>query len=109
MVSAASSPPLQKAQGRGTHSFETGNEKPTSKARATRPLSSAFFSRRIVGRNSKAGIIIHELSHILFGTLDLDEDQPVFTLPTDLKIKTADSYEYYAEDSYKIKHQGSQP
>jgi hypothetical protein len=27
MASVASYPPLQKSQGRGTHSFETGNEK----------------------------------------------------------------------------------
>ena len=37
MLSAASCPPLQKTQGRGTHSFETGKENLPLKGRGTRP------------------------------------------------------------------------
>ena len=37
MLSAASCPPLQKTQERGTHGFETGKKNLPLKGRATRP------------------------------------------------------------------------
>src|SRR5579862_7719550 len=50
MISAASYPPLYKTQGRGTHSFITGREKPSAKGWATR-LSNIFVGRSILGTN----------------------------------------------------------
>jgi hypothetical protein len=44
MVSAASFPPLQKTQGRGTHSFGTGKEEPDAKGWATRRLFNRILS-----------------------------------------------------------------
>ena len=45
MVSAASYPPLQKSQGRGTRSFEMGKKKTTLKGWATRQIGARFRLR----------------------------------------------------------------
>ena len=66
-------------------------------------LGPSFFEAPLVGRDSKAGTIIHELSHIELGTLDYAYGVPaVLTLSADQAANNADTYEYYAEDSYTI-------
>jgi hypothetical protein len=72
-------------------------------------LGPNFFSAPMVGVNSKAGTIIHELSHLVAGTRDYAYGGDVHSLTTDQGIHNADSYEYYAEVSYSVQQSGPQP
>ena len=56
----------------------------------------------MVGRDSKAGTIIHELSHVVLGTQDYAYGMNVLSLSSDEAANNADTYEYYAEDSCTI-------
>jgi peptidyl-Lys metalloendopeptidase len=73
-------------------------------------LGPGFFAAPLVGRDSKAGTLIHELSHIEVGTQDYAYGAAaVLSLPSDEAANNADTYEYYAEDSYTILYGFSAP
>lgn len=65
-------------------------------------LGGAFWSAPMVGRDSKAGTIIHELTHMLSGTKDhtyeLDEMLELASKKPHKAIDNANNLEYYAED-----------
>jgi hypothetical protein len=65
-------------------------------------LGPLFFKAPMVGIDSKAGTIIHELTHIVDGTEDFHTYGvvPSMALSPDLAVRHADSYEYYAEESF---------
>jgi hypothetical protein len=46
--------------------------------------------------------VIHELTHIVIGTRDFHTYGigPSMALPPDVAVKHADTYEYYAEESF---------
>ena len=62
-------------------------------------LAQKFFAAPELGRNSRAGTIVHELTHIVFGTYDYDYGPDVESLPLEEALYNADTYEYFAEDS----------
>jgi RHS repeat-associated protein len=63
-------------------------------------LGPQFFKAPVTGRDSQAGTIVHELSHIVAGTYDFGYGTAVYALSADQAANNADTYEYYAEDSY---------
>jgi RHS repeat-associated protein len=63
-------------------------------------LGPQFFRASLIGRDSQAGTIVHELSHIVVGTYDYGYGMAVYSLSTDQAVNNGDTYEYYAEDSY---------
>jgi len=63
-------------------------------------LCPGFWRAEMTGRDSKAGTMIHELTHFpsIGGTSDHAYSTEVLTLPPDLAVDNADNYEYFAEN-----------
>ena len=70
-------------------------------------LCPAFWRASLVGRDSKAGTILHELTHFpeIQGTSDFAYSTAVVALAEDnpeQAVRNADSYEYFAENVPKL-------
>jgi len=67
-------------------------------------LGPLFFRAPLIGYDSRAGVIVHEVSHEVHGTDDYVYGQRnakwLATNRPDLAIDNADNYEYFAEGSF---------
>ena len=65
----------------------------------------AFLNAHRLGKDSKAGIVVHEVSHLDVGTADIDygndNAQRLAIDHPDEAATNADNYEYMAEDAWR--------
>jgi peptidyl-Lys metalloendopeptidase len=63
-------------------------------------LGPAFFGAPATGVDTQGGIIVHEVSHLAFGSEDYCRTmQGVLQCAPCAAVNSADTYEYYAEES----------
>mmetsp|Transcript_107018 Transcript_107018/g.194754 ORF Transcript_107018/g.194754 Transcript_107018/m.194754 type:complete len:348 (-) Transcript_107018:138-1181(-) len=77
-------------------------------------LCDLFWSAATDGYNSKAGILVHEVTHCSFASFDhaygvslWDGSKGCRGLPSDRATSNADTYEYFCEDAIKLALRGT--